>query len=84
MREYEKIFHDDLSFRALSIYRYLRYRQGKNESCYQSHKTIARDNSCSVSTVRRAIDELVKKGYIEKINRRRQNGSKTSNMYICK
>ena len=84
MREFEMIFRDDVSFRAQSIYRYLRYRQGKNESCYQSHKTSARENKCSVSTVKRAIDELVQKGYIEKINQRRSNGSKTSNRYICK
>ena len=84
MREFEMIFRDDVSFRAQSIYRYLRYRQGKNEICYQSHKTIARENKCSVSTVKRAIDELVQKGYIEKINQRRSNGSKTSNRYICK
>lgn len=84
MREFEMIFRDDVSFRAQSIYRYLRYRQGKNESCYQSHKTISRENKCSVSTVKRAIDELVQKGYIEKINQRRSNGSKTSNRYICK
>ena len=84
MREFEMIFRDDVSFRAQSIYRYLRYRQGKNGSCYQSHKTIARENKCSVSTVKRAIDELVQKGYIEKINQRRSNGSNTSNRYICK
>lgn len=84
MREFEMIFRDDVSFRAQSIYRYLRYRQGKNEGCYQSHKTIARENKCSVSTVKRAINELVQKGYIEKINQRRSNGSKTSNRYICK
>ena len=83
MREFEMIFRDDVSFRAQSIYRYLRYRQGKNKSCYQSHKTIARENKCSVSTVKRAIEELVQKGYIEKINQRRSNGSKTSNRYIC-
>lgn len=84
MKPYEMILQDDVSFRAQSIYRYLRYRQGKNDYCYQAHKTIARENNCSVSTVKRAIDELVLKGYIEKINRRRPNGSKTSNRYVCK
>ncbi len=83
MKPYEMILQDDVSFRAQSIYRYLRYRQGKNDNCYQSHKTIARENKCSVSTVKRAIDELVAKGYIEKVNRRRSNGSKTSNSYRC-
>ena len=51
---------------------------------YPTHKTIAADTKCSVSTVKRAISELVKAGYIEKINRRRPNGAKTSNIYICK
>ena len=84
MKSYEEIFRDDLSFAAQSIYRYLRYRQGQNEGSYPSHRRIATDTKCSVSTVKRAINELVKAGHIEKINRRRGNGSKTSNVYICK
>lgn len=84
VKDYELIFRDDLSFAAQSIYRYLRYRQGKNENCYPSHKMIAADTKCSVSTVKRAIAELIKAGYIEKVNRRRSNGAKTSNIYICK
>lgn len=84
MKSYESVFKDDLSFSAQSIYRYLRYRQGKNKNCYPSHKMIAADTKCSVSTVKRAIAELIKAGYIEKVNRRRSNGAKTSNIYICK
>lgn len=84
MKDYEQIFRDDMSFVAQSIYRYLRYRQGKNEGCYPSHKRIAADTKCSVSTVKRAINELIKAGYIEKRNRRRSNGAKTSNIYMCK
>ena len=84
MKSYEQMFRDDLSFAAQSIYLYLRYRQGQNENCFPSHKRIAADTKCSVSTVKRAINELVKAGYIEKIHRRRPNGSKTTNLYICK
>ncbi len=84
MREFEMIFRDELSFKAQSIYRYLRYRQGLNDDCYPSLKTIANDTKCSISTVKRALKELVKAGYIEKKNRRRSNGGKTSNRYICK
>ncbi len=84
MREYEKIFHDDVSARAQGIYTYLRYRQGKNNGCFPTHKTIARENKCSVSTEKRVIKELVEKCYIDKINRRLANGSRTSNLYICK
>ena len=54
------------------------------ETVFARLRQIAKDNKCSVSTVKRAINELVKKGYIEKINRRRPNGSKTSNRYMCK
>lgn len=84
MREFKMIFRDELSFKAQSIYRYLRYRQGLNDDCYPSLKTIANDTKCSVSTVKRALNELERKGYIERINQRRSNGSKTSNRYICK
>ena len=84
MIEFEMIYRDEVSAKAVSVYRYLLDRQGKHENCFPAHKTIARDNKCSVSTVKRAIDELVKKGYVEKRNRRRPNGSKTSNLYVCK
>ena len=84
MREFERIYRDDVSAKANLIYRYLKDRQGKHVNCYPSHKTIARDNKCSVTTVKRAINELVLKGYLEKKNRRRANGSKTSNCYFCK
>lgn len=83
MRAFEKIYNDDVSLKAQCIYRYLRDRQGKNGGCYPSHKKIAHDNKCSVSTVKRAITELERKGYIRKVNRRRSNGSKTSNVYTC-
>jgi len=66
------------------ILTYLHDRQGKHENCFPSHRTIALDNKCSVSTVKRAIGELEKKGYVVKENRGRRNGSKTSNVYICK
>ena len=84
MREFEMIYRDEVSSKAVTIYRYLHDRQGKHENCFPSHRTIALDNKCSVSTVKRAIDELVRKGYVVKENRRRKNGSKTSNIYRCK
>ena len=84
MREFEMIYRDEVSSKAVTIYRYLYDRQGKHENCFPSHRTIALDNKCSVSTVKRAIEELVKKGYVVKENRRRKNGGKTSNVYRCK
>ena len=73
MREFEMIYRDEVSSKAVTIYRYLRDRQGKHENCFPSHRTV-----------KRAIDELVRKGYVVKENRRRRNGSKTSNIYRCK
>lgn len=84
MKAMETIYADEMSAKAIAIYRYLLDRQGKHENCYPSHKTIASHMNCSPSTVKRAINELVRRGYVEKTNRRRANGSKTSNSYICK
>ena len=83
MREFEMIYLDEVSKMAVLVYRYLRDRQGKHEYCYVSHKTIAADNKCSVSTVKRAIKELKDKGYVTVTHRRRNNGSKQSNLYTC-
>jgi len=46
--------------------------------------TIARDLSISRSTVKRAVADLVKAGYIRKKQARRKNGSLTSNRYYLK
>ena len=84
MREFEMIYRDEVSSKAVTIYRYLHDRQGKHENCFPLYRTIVLDNKCSISTVKRSIDELLKKGYVVKENCRRKNGSKTSNVYICK
>lgn len=60
---------------------YLLMRAGKQDVCYPSLNTISKDTDISLSTVKRAIPSLVKKGYIKKINRKKVNGSATSNLY---
>ena len=60
---------------------YLLMRAGKQDVCYPSLNTISKDTGISVSTVKRAIPLLEKKGYIKKINRKKANGSATSNLY---
>ena len=47
-------------------------------------KTIASDLGLSRSTVKRAVTDLEKHGYIEKEHRYRDNGSLTSNLYRLK
>ena len=60
---------------------YLLMRAGKQDVCYPSLNTISKDTDISLSTVKRAIPSLAKKGYLKKINRKRKNGSSTSNLY---
>ena len=60
---------------------YLLMRAGNQDICYPSLNTISKDIDISLSTVKRAIPELVDKGYLKKINRKRKNGSSTSNLY---
>ena len=60
---------------------YLLMRAGNQDVCYPSLNTISKDIDISLSTVKRAIPELVDKGYLKKVNRKRKNGSSTSNLY---
>lgn len=60
---------------------YLLMRAGNQDICYPSLNTISDDTDISVSTVKRAIPKLVKKGYLKKINRKKTNGSAMSNLY---
>ncbi len=76
--------HPELRSRAKIVYMYLKDRSNKSSQCWPSIKTIARETSLSVSTVKRAIADLVHYGYVEKTVRYRDNGSKTSNNYVVK
>ena len=56
---------------------YLLMRAGNQDNCYPSLNIISADTDISLSTVKRAIPELVKKGYLKKINRKTAHGSAT-------
>ncbi|WP_166083247.1 helix-turn-helix domain-containing protein [Erysipelothrix anatis] len=73
---------DELPHRARAVYMYLRDRAGKGADCWPAVKTIAADLQLSSSTVKRALNDLVKAGLIEKEARYRENGSNTSNRFI--
>lgn len=60
---------------------YLLMRAGNQDVCYPSLNTIAADTDIGLSTVKRAIPSLAKKGYLKKINCKKANGSATSNLY---
>lgn len=63
---------------------YLKSMSASKGECWPGIKTIAADLGLSKSTVKRAISDLEKHGYIEKEYRHRDNGSFTSNLYRIK
>ena len=79
---FDTIWADDLPSRAVTVHMYLRSRGGRGGKCFPSVRTISRDTKLSVSTVRRALDDLINTGYIQKQPRWRANGAKSSNIYI--
>lgn len=62
----------------------LRDRIGRGQDCWPAVNTIAVDMNLSRSTVKRALNDLVKAGLIEKESRYRENGSNTSNRFILR
>lgn len=79
---YQSIYADeDLPHRCKTVYIYLRDRANVSGTCWPGIKTIASDLGLSRSTVKRALRELVQRGYLRKTARYRQNGSHTSNLY---
>lgn len=79
-----EIFKKDLSSSAVLVYMYLKYRANKEGNCFPSIKTIAKDTNLSQTTVKNAIKILEKEDCIEKKNRVRDNGGKSSNLYFIK
>lgn len=75
---------DELPHRARMVYMYLHDRTGQGQDCWPAIKTIASDLQLSRSTIKRALNDLVKAGLIEKEARYRENGSNTSNRFILK
>ena len=71
----------ELSHRAKVVYMYLCDHADAEGKCWPGIKTIATDLNLSRSTVKRAINDLEKHGYLEKKHRFRENGSYTSNLY---
>lgn len=57
---------NELPHRARSVYMYLWDCMGRKSDCWPAIKTIASDLQLSPSTVKRAINDLVRAGFIEK------------------
>lgn len=82
MAYYESVYNDqELSHRAKAVYIYLKDHANKEGTCWPGIKTIAAGVSLSRSTVKRALNDLVRVGLVVKERRWRRNGSLSSNLY---
>lgn len=82
MSDFNFIYAEEqLTHRAKSVYVYLRDRSDASGVCWPGIKTIAGELGLSTRTVQRALDDLEDAGLIVKKQRRRKNGSLTSNLY---
>jgi DNA-binding MarR family transcriptional regulator len=84
MSFFNSIYTSGLSPRAKAVYMYLRDRSDQSGSCWPSLNTIGRELSLSRSTVKRAISDLKSAGFVRTEPRYRENGSRSSSLYIVK
>ncbi|MDR0818277.1 MAG: helix-turn-helix domain-containing protein [Oscillospiraceae bacterium] len=82
MSYFDTIYVSELPPRAKAVYMYLRDRSDRSGGCWPSINTIARELSLSRSTVKRAIADLKKAGFVRSEPRYRENGSQSSSLYI--
>ena len=74
---------EELTATETLVYNVLCRYQGKNEDCFPSHKTIAKQCKRAVSSVKLAISSLERKGYISKAPQKRPDGGNSTNRYTC-
>jgi len=78
----QRAYASNLKSRALSVLIYLIDRSNKELTCFPAIPTMARELHISVSTVKRALHELVAAGFVAKESRfREKNHGQTSNLY---
>ena len=82
MRNFTELYRMDLPHRAISVYIYLADRANKENICWPSIPTIAKDLKLSESTTRRAINDLRKLGLVKTEHRYRENGGNSSLLFI--
>ena len=81
MRNITVLYRMELPHRAISVYMYLSDRANKENTCWQSIPTIAKDLKLSESTTRRALSDLRKPGLVHTEQRYRENGGNSSLLY---
>lgn len=83
MRKLEQIYKDNaLPHRAKVVYIYLHDRANRDGQSWPSLQTIAKDLALSKSTIKRAIADLKAAGYLETKQRWRDNGGRSSLLFL--
>ena len=78
----KRAYTSNLKSRALSILIYLIDRSDKDLTCFPAIPTMAAEMHIGISTVKRALHELVDAGFIQKEARFRENNrGQSSNLY---
>lgn len=81
MGYFTRLYDSGLPHRAVSVYMFLWDHKDKEGKCFPAISTIARELNLSKSTVKRALGDLEKAGWIRKERRSRENGGSSSNFY---
>ena len=81
MTDLKRIYQSDLPSRAIAVYLYLRGRANKEGFCWPAIPTMARELKMSESTIRRALRDLVREGFLAIEERQRESGADSSNNY---
>lgn len=84
MSFFGNLYREELPSRAKTVYMYLKDRSNAEGECWPAIKTIAKDTSMSVSTVKRAVADLTQQGLLSKEKRYRENGGNSSNRYFLR
>ncbi|RKJ70001.1 helix-turn-helix domain-containing protein [Butyricicoccus sp. 1XD8-22] len=81
MSVFHSIHNSGLGHRAVVVYRCLQDHANAEGCCWLAINTIAAELHLSRATVKRALDELYREGFIRREYRWRENGSLSSNLY---
>ncbi len=78
------LYQSELPSRAVTVYFYLLDRANKSGQCYPAIPTIAYETKLSRSTVKRALDDLQRAGFLTRESQYRGKGGNSSNLYTLK
>lgn len=78
------LYESTLPHRAKTVYIYLHDRSDPDGKCWPAIRTIGRELGISRSTVKRALHDLDRAGFLRREARFRDNGSKSSNMFYLR